>query len=82
MRLVRTNDDDVELEAALQELVLNLLRDGVETDVGVRTDLFSGSGGHGGGTGRGGGELRSRMEEDDEEGDNAEAQARAVAGNN
>ncbi len=45
--LVRTNDDDVELETALQELVLNLLRDGVKADVGVGTDLFSGRGGHG-----------------------------------
>ena len=39
---IRTNDDDVELETALQELVLNLLGDGVETDVGVGTDLFGG----------------------------------------
>ena len=47
MALGLTNDDDVELEAALQELVLDLLRDSVEADVGVRADLFSG-GGHGG----------------------------------
>lgn len=37
-----TDNDNVELEATLQELVLNLLRDGVKTDVGVGTDLFSG----------------------------------------
>ena len=40
-----TDHDHVELETTLQELVLNLLRDGVETDVGVGTYLFSG--GHG-----------------------------------
>ena len=44
----RTDDDHVELETTLQELVLNLLRDGVETDVGVGANLFSG-GGHCGG---------------------------------
>ena len=43
-----TDNDNVELETALQELVLNLLGDGVETDVGVRANLFSG-GGHDGG---------------------------------
>ena len=41
-QVTRTNDDHVELETTLQELVLNLLRDGVETDVGVSTNLFSG----------------------------------------
>lgn len=40
----RTNDDHVELETTLQELVFNLLGDGVETDVGVGTNLFSGGG--------------------------------------
>ena len=44
--MVRTNDDDVELETALQELVLNLLGDGVEADVRVGTNLLSS--GHGG----------------------------------
>ena len=42
---LHTNDNHVKLETTLQELVLNLLRDGVKTDVGVGTDLFSG--GHG-----------------------------------
>ena len=42
MALGLTNDDDVELEAALQKFVLNLLRNGVEADVGVGTNLFSG----------------------------------------
>jgi hypothetical protein len=36
-----TNDDDVELEAPLQELVLDLLRNRVETDIGISTDFFS-----------------------------------------
>ena len=41
---MRTDDDHVELEATLQELVLDLLGDGVETDVGVGANLFSGGG--------------------------------------
>jgi hypothetical protein len=36
----RTNNDDIELETTLQELVLNLLRDRVETDVGLCTDFL------------------------------------------
>ena len=48
-----TADDDVELETALQELVLNLLRDGVETDVRVGADLLSGGHGVGRTTGAG-----------------------------
>ena len=58
---MRTNDDDVELETALQELVLNLLGDGVKTNVGVGTDLLSS--GHGGDDG--GGDDEERMEVDD-----------------
>ena len=41
-----TADDDVELETALQELVLNLLRDGVETDIRCRTDFLNVCGSH------------------------------------
>lgn len=41
-----TDANDVELEASLQELALDLRGDGVETHVGVRED---GRGGHGGG---------------------------------
>ena len=44
--LRRTNDDDIELETTLQELVLDLLGDGVEPDVGGSTDFFHCSGGH------------------------------------
>ena len=36
-----TDHDHVELETTLQELVLNLLRDGVETDIGRGADFFS-----------------------------------------
>jgi hypothetical protein len=36
-----TSNDDIELETTLQELVLNLLGDRVETDVGLSTDFFS-----------------------------------------
>lgn len=36
----RTDDNDIELEAALQELVFNLLCDGVETNVSRRTDFL------------------------------------------
>lgn len=42
-----TDYDHVELETTLQKLVLNLLRDCVETDIRVSTDLFNGGGGHG-----------------------------------
>ena len=42
----RTDDDHVELETTLQELVLNLLCDGIETDIRVCSDFFSWSGGH------------------------------------
>ena len=38
----RTDGDHVELEATLQELVLNLSGDAVETDVGRRADLLGG----------------------------------------
>lgn len=41
-----TNDDDIELEATLQELVLDLLGDGVKTDVGSSADFFDCNGGH------------------------------------
>jgi len=37
----RTNDDDIKLKAALQELVLNLTGNRVEPNVGGSTDLFS-----------------------------------------
>lgn len=42
----RTNDDDIELKSTLQELVLDLLGDGVETDVGRGADFFNCDGGH------------------------------------
>jgi len=35
-----TNDNDVELEPTLQELVFNLLRNTVKTDIGLRADFF------------------------------------------
>ena len=34
-----TNNDNIKLETALQELVLDLLCDGVETDVGLSPDF-------------------------------------------
>jgi hypothetical protein len=37
----RTDNDDIELEAALQELMLYLLGDGVKTNVRRRTNLFN-----------------------------------------
>ena len=37
---IRTNDDDIELETALQKLMLNLLSDTIETDIRARTDFF------------------------------------------
>ena len=42
----RTDGDHVELEATLQELVLNLRSDAVETDVRRRANLFRGGRGH------------------------------------
>lgn len=36
-----TDEDDIELETTLQELVLDLLGDRVETDVGLGADFFS-----------------------------------------
>lgn len=38
----RTNADDVELEAALQQLLLNLRSDAVETDMGLGEDGVGG----------------------------------------
>ena len=43
----RTDGDHVELEATLQELVLNLGGDAVETDIGAGANLFGCWGGHG-----------------------------------
>lgn len=40
-------DDYVELEAALQQLVLDLTSDRVEADIGGGADIFNSSGGHG-----------------------------------
>ena len=37
---IRTNDDDVELETPFQELMLNLTRDGLETNVRVGADFI------------------------------------------
>jgi len=37
----RTNNNDIELETALQELVFYLLCDRIKTNVGRRTDLFN-----------------------------------------
>lgn len=42
----RTDNHDIELETALEELVLNLLGDGVETNVGLGTNLLDFWGGH------------------------------------
>jgi len=41
-----TNDDDIELETSFQELMLNLTRDGLETNVRVGADFFGLSLGH------------------------------------
>ena len=38
--------DHVELETTLQELVLNLLGDSIETNIGVGANLFSGGSRH------------------------------------
>lgn len=40
------DDHDIKLESALEQLVLDLLRDGVETDIRRRTDLLYFNGGH------------------------------------
>jgi hypothetical protein len=37
----RTDDNNIELETPLQELMLYLLSDGVETDIRRRTNLFN-----------------------------------------
>lgn len=42
----RTDADDVELEAALQELALNLAGDAVETDVALGINRSRGNGRH------------------------------------
>ena len=41
-----TDNDNVELETALQELMLNLLRDGIKTNVRGRADFLDISCGH------------------------------------
>jgi hypothetical protein len=53
----RTDADDVELEPALHELLLNLLGDAVETDIALRVDgrLLGSVRGHCGRWGLGGG---------------------------
>ena len=78
-----TADDDVELETALQELVLNLLRDSVETNIGVGTDLIGGDGGHGenDGGGRAGDEVHDADAEGMEVDDNTERCQRGNAQN-
>ena len=45
-RKARTDDHDIKLESALEQLVLDLLRDGVETDIRRRTNLLYFNGGH------------------------------------
>ena len=42
----RTDDDDIELETALQELVLNLLGDSVKTNVGGCANFINVSSSH------------------------------------
>jgi hypothetical protein len=42
-----SNNHDVELKASLEQLMLNLAGDGVETDVGRRPDFLNCGGGHG-----------------------------------
>lgn len=37
---ILTDDNNIELETALQELMLNLLGDRVETDIGLSTNLL------------------------------------------
>lgn len=44
-----TDTDDIELEAALQQLLLDLGRDAVETDMALGSDGARGHGGHFGG---------------------------------
>jgi hypothetical protein len=41
-----THEDDVELETSLQELMLDLMSDRVETDIGRRLDFVAGRSGH------------------------------------
>jgi hypothetical protein len=43
---ILTNTDDVELETTLQELLLNLRSDAVETDMALGVDSVGRSGGH------------------------------------
>ena len=38
---ILTGNDDIELETTLQKLVLDLLGNRVETDIGLGTDFFS-----------------------------------------
>jgi hypothetical protein len=45
-KMGRTDDYDIELETTLQEFVLYLLGDRVETDVRRRADFFNSCGGH------------------------------------
>lgn len=42
----RTDNDDIELETTLQELVFDLLSDGVETNVGRSADFIDCNSGH------------------------------------
>jgi hypothetical protein len=42
----RTNNDDIELKAALEQLVFDLARNGVEADIRLCTDVFGRSSGH------------------------------------
>ena len=43
----RTNNHDIELETTLEELVLDLAGNRVETNVGRGPNLLNGGGGHG-----------------------------------
>jgi len=56
-----TNDNDIELETSFQELVFNLTRDCLETDVGVGTNIFGLCLGHF--SQRRGDEIRERTNE-------------------
>ena len=44
--MLPTDDNDIKLETTLQELVLDLLGDGVETNVRRRADFFNFDCGH------------------------------------
>ena len=57
--------------------MLNLLRDGVETDVGVRTDLIGGDGGHC--ENDGGGRAGDEVHDADAEGMEGGRQHRALS---